>query len=171
MSRLREGWTLVPAWARWLAAFVALAMTALMASLFILPVAAESPKDLAYVVPLFLMSLIGVVPLAIYVLLVGYVCADAGRRGMNQLVWTLLAAFIPGAVGIILFFLLRDPLPVPCPSCGTPAMKGHAFCCDCGAAVRAACTECRQPVEPGWRNCARCGASLRPPSAARTASS
>ncbi len=171
MSRLREGWALVPGWARWLAALVALAMTGLMASLFILPVAAESPKDLPYVVPLFLLSLIGVVPLTIYILLVGYVCSDARRRGMNHVIWTLLAVFIPGAVGIILYFLLRDPLPVPCPSCGRLAMRGHAFCCDCGAAVRTACTECRQPVEPGWRNCARCGASLKRQPSAGTASS
>ncbi len=169
MSRLGEGWALVPAWARWLAVLVALAMTGLMASLFIVPVAAASPKDLIYVVPVFLLSLVGVVPLTIYVLLVGYVCADARRRGMNHLIWTLLAALIPGAVGIILYFLLRDPLPVPCPSCGTLAMKGHAFCCACGVAVRVACPQCRQPVEPGWRNCARCGASLRPQSAAGTA--
>jgi predicted amidophosphoribosyltransferase len=83
---------------------------------------------------------------------------------MNHILWTLLAIFIPNAIGIILYFILRDPMPVPCPSCGTPARKGHAYCAGCGAAVRAACPQCRQPVETGWRNCARCGAALTPAS-------
>ena len=67
---------------------------------------------------------------------------------------------MPSGVGIILYFILRDPVPVPCPSCATPARKGHAFCASCGAAVRRACPECRRPVETGWRNCAHCGAAL-----------
>ena len=110
--------------------------------------------------PLFLLSLVGVAFLGAYVLLVGYVFADARRRGMKHVLWTLLAIFIPNAIGIILYFILRDPIPVPCPACGTPARKGHAFCAGCGAAVRTACPQCRQPIETGWRNCARCGAAL-----------
>jgi len=94
------------------------------------------------------------------VLLIGYVYADARRRGMNAVLWTLLAIFIPSAIGIILYFILRDPLAVPCPGCGTPARKGHAFCASCGAAVRRACPQCRQPVEAAWRNCPSCGAPL-----------
>jgi hypothetical protein len=111
--------------------------------------------------PVFLLTtLLGGVPLAVWVLLIGYVHADAGRRGMNALLWTLLAIFIPSAVGIVLYFILRDPVAVPCPACGTPARKGHAFCASCGAAVRRACAQCRQAVEPGWRNCPACGAAL-----------
>ncbi len=73
---------------------------------------------------------------------------DARRRGMNYVLWMLLALLIPGAVGIILCFILRDPLPVPCPSCGTLATKGHAFCSACGAPVRVACPQCREPPKP-----------------------
>jgi predicted amidophosphoribosyltransferase len=80
---------------------------------------------------------------------------------MNHVLWTLLGLFIPYAVGVILYFLLREPLPVPCPACAAPARKGYAFCASCGAAVRAACPQCRQPVEPGWRNCAGCGRPLQ----------
>jgi hypothetical protein len=143
-----------------------------MASLFLLPLVVEHEyKAFLFVFPVFLMTLIGAVMLAIYVLLIGYVFGDARRRGMNYALWTLLAIFIPSAVGVILYFILRDPIPVPCPSCEAPARKGYAFCASCGAAVRAACPQCRQPVEPGWRNCARCGAPLAqasgsPPAAA-----
>jgi hypothetical protein len=167
MSRFEREWALVPDGARWTAVLVCLVVTALMGSLFLLPGFMERDgKAIALASPLFLLSLLGVAFLGAYVLLVGYVYGDARRRGMNHVLWTLLAIFIPNAIGIILYFILRDPLPVPCPSCGTPAKKGHAFCAGCGTAVRTACPQCRQPVEAGWRNCARCGALLGPPAAA-----
>jgi hypothetical protein len=167
MTRFEREWALVPAGARWIAVLVALAFAALMAAVFLLPVIAEHEyKALLFVFPLFLMTLIGPAMMGVYVLLVGYVYGDARRRGMNQVMWTLLAIFVPSAVGVILYFLLRDPVPVPCPSCGTPAKKGHAYCAGCGAAVRPACPQCRQPTEPGWRNCARCGAAIVPAAAA-----
>ena len=160
MSRFDQEFALVPEGARWTAALVVLAFAALMTGIFLVPVAVNEPKALVFVLPLFLATLIGAGALGTFVLLVGYVFGDARRRGMNHVLWTLLAIFIPNAIGIILYFILRDPIPVPCPACGTPATKGHAFCAGCGAAVRAACPQCRQPIEPGWRNCARCGAAL-----------
>jgi hypothetical protein len=170
MNRFEQEWALVPAGARWTAVLVALAFAALMAGIFLLPLLVEREfKALLFVAPLFLAALIGAVAMAIYVLLVGYVYGDARRRGMNHVLWTLLAVFIPNAIGVILYFILRDPIPVPCPSCATPAKKGHAFCASCGAAVRAACPQCRQPLEPGWRNCARCGTSVTAASAFPTA--
>ncbi len=38
------------------------------------------------------------------ILLIGFVYADAKRRGMRHVMWTLLAIFIPDAIGIILYF-------------------------------------------------------------------
>jgi hypothetical protein len=164
MTRFEQEWAVVPDGARWTAALVCLAVTALMGAIFLLPGLAERDgKAVAILAPFFLLSLVGVAFLGAYVLLVGYVYGDARRRGMNHILWTLLAIFIPNAIGIILYFILRDPVPVPCPSCRMPARKGHAYCASCGAAVRAACPQCRQPVEAGWRNCAHCGAALAPP--------
>jgi hypothetical protein len=166
MSRFDQEWSLVPQGARWTAVLVALAFAALMAGIFLLPALVERDgKAFLILAPFFLLTLLGAVPIAIYVLLLGYVWGDARRRGMNHVMWTLLALFIPSAVGIILYFILRDPVPIPCPSCGAPARKGHAYCAHCGTAVRAACPGCRQPVEAGWRNCASCGQALRPAAA------
>ncbi len=161
MTRFEKEWALVPAGARTLAAVICLAVIGLVGAVLLLPGFAHGDRG-AYLemLPLFLAALLGVAFLGAYVLLVGYVYGDARRRGMNRGLWTLLAVFIPNGIGIILYFILRDPVPVPCPSCGTPALKGHAFCAACGAPVRPACPGCRQPVEPGWRNCARCGAAL-----------
>ena len=167
MSRFDQEWAVVPAGARWTAVLVTLAFTALMAAIFLVPtLMTHGPKAHLVLFPMFLAGLVGGVSLALYVLLLGYVCGDARRRGMNPVLWTLLGLFIPYAVGVILYFLLREPLPVPCPACGAPARKGHAFCASCGAAVRAACPGCRQPVEPGWRNCPGCGRPLQQAAAA-----
>ena len=163
MSRLDREWAIVPTGARWTAALVGLAFVALMGAVFLLPAfAAHDSKALLVLSPIFLLTLVGAVPIVIYVLLLGYVWGDARRRGMNHVLWTLLALFIPYAVGVILYFLLRDPVPVPCPACGAPARKGHAYCASCGTAVRPACPHCCQPVDAGWRNCASCGQSLQP---------
>src|SRR5215213_7903850 len=53
-----------------------------------------------------------------YLLLAGYVYNDARRRGMRHVMWTLLAIFVPNAIGFILYFIMRDPLQNPCSSCG-----------------------------------------------------
>lgn len=161
MSRFDREWAVVPAKARWAAAIVSLAFALLMGGIFLLPALAErDAKAFLIVSPLFLLTLLGAAPIAIFVLLLGYIWADARRRGMNHVLWTLLALFIPYAVGIILYFILREPIPVPCPSCGVPARKGHAYCACCGTAVRSACARCHQPVEAGWRNCPSCGRAL-----------
>ena len=167
MSRFDQEWALVPTGARWTAVLVTLVFTALMGAIFLLPGARGSqheglPRPLADLP----VALVGARSVGVFVLLLGYVWGDARRRGMNHVMWTLLALFIPYAVGLILYFILRDPVPVPCPSCAAPARKGHAFCASCGAAVRAACPQCRQPVEGAWRNCASCGQSLQAAGAA-----
>jgi hypothetical protein len=159
MSRFEQEWAVVPTAARWIAALVTLSSMSLITAVVVLP-AIRSPQALFATGFLLFMALFGAVMIALYALLVGYVYGDARRRSMNPLLWTLLAVFIPSGVGIILYFILREPIAVPCPSCGTPARKGHAYCASCGGAVRKACSQCRQPVEPAWRNCPGCGAPL-----------
>jgi len=92
--------------------------------------------------------------------LIGYVYADAKRRQMRYGMWTLLAIFVPNAIGIILYFILRDPLPKPCPGCGHVEKGKFPFCPHCGALLHPACPKCDKPVEPTWANCAYCGQPL-----------
>jgi Double zinc ribbon len=161
MSRFEQEWALVPTAARVIAVLAPLPLVALMALIFVAgPLSAGETPPLPVWGFFLLTSVLPGIGIAVFVLLVGYVWADAGRRGMNPLGWTLIAIFVPGAVGLILYFLLRDPVPVPCPSCRTPVAKGLAFCSSCGAPVRRACPQCRQPVEPTWTHCGRCGAAL-----------
>ncbi len=100
------------------------------------------------------------VVLLTYGLLVSYVYGDARRRGMRHILWTLVAAFVPNALGFIAYFILREPLLQPCGSCGATARRDFAFCPQCGSALPRVCPSCRRPVELAWTHCAHCGKKL-----------
>ena len=77
-------------------------------------------------------GLLAGVVMAIWVLCLGYVYADARRRGMPPILWTLIAAFIPNLLGFLLYFALRQPIAAPCAHCGRPIVAGQPFCPWCG---------------------------------------
>lgn len=162
MSRFRQEWDLIPTAAFVIAGLVYLAYVAFMGSLFLVPPLMDGQALPLPLLGFFVFICLAGLFLVLYVLLAGYVWADAKRRRMNAVLWVLLAIFIPNAIGIILYFVLRDPVPLPCPSCGAPAGKDQAFCAACGTAVRRACPQCHQPVQESWTHCARCGAALGP---------
>jgi hypothetical protein len=130
-----------------------LALTALL--LFV--TLAEDPPPIGYRIPLglFIAAIIFT-----YGFLVSYVYGDAKRRGMRHVIWTLVAAFGPNALGFIAYFLLREPLLQPCAACGATARRDFAFCPQCGSPLPRVCPSCRRPVEPIWPHCAHCGQKL-----------
>lgn len=105
------------------------------------------------------LSLCAPLIVAAYILLIGYVNGDAKRRGMRSVMWTLLAIFIPNAIGIILYFLLRDPMPMICSGCGATVKSTFTFCPHCSTPMRPTCTQCGRGIERGWRHCPYCGAA------------
>ncbi len=96
----------------------------------------------------------------VLVLFYGYIYADARRRGMRYVMWTLLAIFVPNTIGIILYFILRDPLLARCPKCGAQGRVNFTFCPQCGAELTTTCPSCKRPVEPGWKSCPYCRSAL-----------
>jgi hypothetical protein len=102
------------------------------------------------------------VPITLFILFCfsGYVYGDAKRRGMRYVMWTLLAIFIPDGIGIILYFILRSPMPKTCPGCSQQVPAGFAFCPHCGTALQATCPNCGRGAELGWANCPNCGTRL-----------
>jgi hypothetical protein len=94
------------------------------------------------------------------VLLIGYINADARRRGMRHVMWTLLTIFIPYGIGFILYFVLRDPLLVECPQCHASGRSAYIFCTRCGAELSPCCPACKRAVEHDWNRCAYCGTEL-----------
>ena len=157
MSRFRDEMKVIPLSAR-VVAVVLYLVCALASWRFFIP----HDEDLSRGPRWFMVFFALVMPLflAVFVLLVGYVNGDARRRGMRYVLWTLLAIFIPNAIGIILYFILRDPLLRTCTSCGTSVSSGFAFCSKCGTALAHACPECRAAVQPDWSHCTKCGAQL-----------
>jgi hypothetical protein len=96
----------------------------------------------------------------VWILLIGYVYADARRRGMHNILWTLLTIFVVYGIGFILYFVLRSPLMIPCPKCGAKGRPGFIFCPQCGAELAASCPGCKRSVEPDWKRCVYCGIEL-----------
>ena len=125
MSRFDQEWALVPAAARWIATLVGLVVAASIGGIFFVPFLIERDlKGFFIFGPFFLLAAFAGSVAAAYVLLVGYVYGDSRRRGMNHVLWTLLAIFIPNAIGIILYFILREPVPLPCPACRDAGPQG-----------------------------------------------
>jgi hypothetical protein len=89
-----------------------------------------------------------------------FVYHDAGRRGMNQWLWTIIAIFTPNLLGIIIYLVLRKPLLMPCPGCGARLEPQLLFCPHCGRQFRQKCSACSAVVEQGHQFCGSCGATL-----------
>lgn len=99
-----------------------------------------------------------------YSALVGFIYADAKRRHMRHVLWAWLA-LVPYFIGVIVYFILRDPLPSSCPHCHTDVPRTFAFCPNCGASVHPICSRCGKALQREWMNCAHCGLPIAPPSA------
>ena len=96
-----------------------------------------------------------------YLLFIGYISGDAKRRGMSPVLWTIVAVFIPNALGIILYFVLRQPLQSACPQCGNAVQTGFNFCPRCNYRLSPNCPQCQRPVGVNDIYCPYCGTSLR----------
>ena len=155
MSRFSKEMSIIPTPARVIAALVYVLASVGFFALFHFAPKPDMPMAAAWALTIF-----APIPITIWILLIGYVNADAKRRGMRYVMWTLLAIFIPNAIGIIVYFILREPVMKPCPHCSQIVKPGFAFCPNCGYNLAPACPNCRRAVEPGWRNCAACGAPL-----------
>ena len=102
-----------------------------------------------------------VVLVGIPVLIGVYVYRDASRRGMNAVLWTLVAVLAPVFVGLIIYLLVRGSYSdLKCPSCDAPVTERYVSCPKCGARLKATCPNCAAPVEPDWKVCPHCGDPL-----------
>ena len=160
MSRFSDEMKVVPRPARIAAIVAALVIPFLTFAFVIVARLTQHQGSLAWVPFAAIAGITVMLVISVYIFLVGYIVGDSRRRGMRPLLWALLAIFIPNAIGIILYFILRDPLLQHCSKCGAAAQASFTFCAVCGEALSKTCPTCRGPVQPGWSHCARCGASL-----------
>jgi len=92
-----------------------------------------------------------------YLLFIGYVNRDAKRRGMSPTLWTIVAIFIPNALGILLYFVLRQPLSSACPQCGHAVQTGFNFCPQCNCKLSPSCPQCQRVISARDVYCPYCG--------------
>jgi uncharacterized membrane protein YccC len=124
----KSGFSLIPIGAKVAAALVFLAIVAGLNWFFV----DRNTLGLAEVGLVTVIGAMGGLFAAAYVLLAGYVYADASRRGMPAIAWTALTVLVPNAIGFVLYFLLRKPIVHPCPNCGCGVAQDAAFCSRCG---------------------------------------
>lgn len=113
--------------------------------------------------PKAVMALLGIVVgaiIACYILLIGYINRDAGRRSMSRVLWTLIAIFVPNALGIVLYFILRKPRIANCPQCGAIVEPGFGFCPRCRHRLSPVCPQCQRGVNACDKFCPYCGADV-----------
>jgi drug/metabolite transporter (DMT)-like permease len=77
--------------------------------------------------------MLGIV-LAIWLLCLGFVFADARRRDMRSVLWALVAALFPHLLGFLLYFVMRQPIAATCTHCGMTVSNRQRFCSWCGTA-------------------------------------
>lgn len=97
--------------------------------------------------------------------ILGYVYRDAKRRGMNPALWTIVVLILSpgyGILGLIIYLLIREPLPYPCPQCATSVSARFNFCPNCKTNLHPACAHCQREVSDTDKFCPYCGNDLVP---------
>jgi hypothetical protein len=95
--------------------------------------------------------------LASYILLVGYVSRDVKRRAMSAPLWMLIVLVMPGGMGAVVYFLLRQPILIRCPHCTTELPEGVHFCPQCRFQMAPVCGQCFRSVQITDAYCPQCG--------------
>ena len=127
------------------------------------------PPDLRDNPALAQLALTGIVTLmslfsASLIFMIAYVNRDASRRGMNSALWTILVIiFIPtwGLIGLVIYLLMREPLPYPCPECATTVNARFNFCPNCKCNLHPSCPNCKREVGELDKFCPHCGNDLK----------
>ena len=165
--RFRDEFRIVP---RWLKVFcILLYLLAIAIGVIVVHVSPDArPADLrddvatATVAVVAMITAIGFL-FSCFLLMLGYVNRDAKRRGMNSTLWTLLVLVLsPGYVGIgfIIYFLIREPLPYPCPRCNHLVGPRFNFCHNCKCDLHPSCPNCRREISETDKFCPFCAEEL-----------
>jgi hypothetical protein len=101
--------------------------------------------------------------LAIWICTLGYVHSDAKRRGMSPGLWTVLVLILSpayGFIGLIIYLLVREPLPYACPQCSATVSARFNFCPNCKCNLHPACPHCQREVADSDKFCPYCAVEL-----------
>ena len=138
------------------------------------------PHDIRDDVALSVLAIIGIITgvslvFAASILMLGYVNRDAKRRGMNSALWTwfvlLMLPTSVGIIGLIIYLLVREPLPYPCPRCSKPVGPRFNFCPNCKCNLYPSCPNCKKEIAETDKFCPYCATELKPAELTETSTS
>ena len=72
----------------------------------------------------------------------------------------LIVLVMPGGIGAVVYFLLRQPILSRCPSCRTEVAAGFHFCPQCQFQMAPVCGQCFRGVQITDVYCVQCGHDL-----------
>lgn len=171
-STFREELRIIPKWLVWTC--ISLYLIALIVGLainlhnFATNDTIFPDESLRYSPLLSCLALAGVITVAAFFLslvffMFGYVYRDAKRRNMNAGLWTLLVAILSPAyllIGLIIYLLVREPLPYTCPQCSATVTARFNFCPNCKYNLHPACPQCQREVSDDDKFCPYCATEL-----------
>jgi len=171
-SRFVDEFRLVPRWliVTVVALFIAAQFIAIFVNLRMLAAGGETwAPELRNDPVASTAGLLGVITLvsallAAYIFLIAYVNRDAKRRGMMSGLWTLLVLILSWpfvGIGFIIYFLMREALPYPCPQCGNAVGARFNFCPNCKCNLYPSCSQCKREVAESDKFCPYCGNDLK----------
>ena len=110
-----------------------------------------------------IMSLALLFSFGILALIGTVVYRDAGKVGMNQWMWLTIVVFVPNALGIIIYLVVRssEKKKIKCLSCGETIQRDFAKCPHCGVDLKLKCSECKKAVDSDWKVCPYCSHQLK----------
>ena len=168
--RFRDEIKLIPGWLVWTLAFLYVVAVALAIVVNLKQDGGQSvwPWQLRDNHVLASFAVAGVVTacaimLSLWMMALGYVYRDAKRRDMNPILWTLLCLLLSWpffAIGFILYFQVREPLPYPCPRCSTMVGARFNFCPNCKCNLHPSCPSCKREIAETDKFCPYCAQDL-----------
>jgi len=111
--------------------------------------------------------------ISVFILTLGYVYRDAKRRGMNGALWMLLVLILSPAylfIGLIIYLLIREPLPFTCPQCSATISARFNFCPNCKYNLHPSCPQCQREISDSDKFCPYCATQLKPAASTEVAS-
>jgi RNA polymerase subunit RPABC4/transcription elongation factor Spt4 len=171
-TRFRNELRIIPKWLVWLC--ISLWIVALIVGISInvhnfgTGDAIFPDESLRHEMGLSCLALSGVITVVVFcfsamLFMLGYVYRDAKRRGMNAALWTLLVLILSGGyflIGLIIYLLVREPLPYTCPQCAATVNARFNFCPNCKYNLHPACPQCQREVDDNDKFCPYCAAEL-----------
>jgi hypothetical protein len=76
---------------------------------------------------------------------------------MSAPLWMLIVLVMPGGMGAVVYFLLRQPILIRCPHCTTELPEGVHFCPQCRFQMAPVCGQCFRSVQITDAYCPQCG--------------